>query len=233
MLEDDHTQDIYKQSLVGQILTISERVVTLRGDDPVLQLSSVCSFSVSNSLWSVLLHGIKILWEKVNFLNHIFYKLQLSSSQSCEVHVTARKGVLDSDLQIKNQSTFNNTMCSQMMHFHLILIALPKEVDWGSHPMIWFSYGFSIDKTHSLLLLLRNKSLWRFSIESRLKIISNFSLSIKCIFFFCFYQSTIPFLPCHSVCRLGNWVGLCKTTSLVERLCSSRPHPKIRYMIRN
>lgn len=123
-------------------------------------------------------------------------------------------------------------MCSQMMHFHLILIALPKEVDWGSHPMIWFSYGFSIDKTHSLLLLLRNKSLWRFSIESRFKIISNFSLSIKCIFFFCFYQSTIPFLPCHSVCRLGNWVGLCKTTSLVERLCSSRPHPKIRYMIR-
>lgn len=96
MLEDDHTQDIYKQSLVGQILTISERVVTLRGDDPVFQLSSVCSFSVSNSLWSVLLHGIKILWEKVNFLNHIFYKLQLSSSQSCEVHVTAGKGVLDS-----------------------------------------------------------------------------------------------------------------------------------------
>lgn len=78
MLEDDHTQDIYKQSLVGQILTISERVVTLRGDDPVLQLSSVCSLSVSNSLWSVLLHGIKILWGKINILNHI---LQASIKQ--------------------------------------------------------------------------------------------------------------------------------------------------------
>lgn len=113
MLEDVNTQDIYKQSLVGQILTISERVVTLRGDDPVFQLSSVCSFSVSNSLWSVLLHGIKILWEKVNFLNHIFYKLQLSSSQSCEVHVTAGKGVLDSDLQVKLKiSQHSTTLCA-------------------------------------------------------------------------------------------------------------------------
>lgn len=65
MLEDDHTQDVYKHSLVGQILTISKWVITLRGDDPVLQLGSVCSFSVSNSLWSVLLHGIKILGEKI------------------------------------------------------------------------------------------------------------------------------------------------------------------------
>lgn len=113
MLEDDHTQDIYKQSLVGQILTISEWVVTLRGDDSVLQLSSVCSFSVSNSLWSVLLHGIKILWEKVNFLNHIFYKLQLSSSQSCEVHVTAGKEVLETDLQVKLKvSQHSTTLCA-------------------------------------------------------------------------------------------------------------------------
>lgn len=83
MLEDDHTQDIYKQSLVGQILTISERVVTLRGDDPVFQLSSVCSFSVSNSLWSVLLHGIKILWEK-----NLFFKphiLQAATEQLPEL----------------------------------------------------------------------------------------------------------------------------------------------------
>lgn len=95
MLEDDYTQDIYRHGLVGQILTISKWVVTLRGDDPVLQLSSVCSFSVSDSLWSVLLHGIKILGEKnSNFLNHIFYNLQLSCSQSCEV--TARIWVLDS-----------------------------------------------------------------------------------------------------------------------------------------
>lgn len=178
MLEDDHTRDVYKQSLVGQILTISERVVTLRGDDPVLQLSSVCSFSVSNSLWSVLLHGIKILWEKVNFLNHIFYKLQLHEQfpelwSTCNSWQRGPRFWFAS--KIKSQSTFNNTMCSQMMHFHLILIALPREVDCGSHPMIWFYYGFSIDKTSNIIVAQEKVIVTlRFSIESRLKIISIF-----------------------------------------------------------
>lgn len=78
------------------------------------------------------------------------------------------------------------------------------------------------------------KSHWDFTILNRMSIENHFLFLTKhkMYLFFLFYQSTIPFLPCHSVCRLGNWVGLCKTTSLVERLCSSRPHPKIRYMIR-
>lgn len=79
------------------------------------------------------------------------------------------------------------------------------------------------------------KSHWDFTILNRMSIENHFLFLTKhkmYLFFFFFYQSTIPFLPCHSVCRLGNWVGLCKTTSLVERLCSSRPHPKIKYMIR-
>lgn len=78
------------------------------------------------------------------------------------------------------------------------------------------------------------KSHCDFTILNRMSIENHFLFLTKhkMYLFFLFYQSTIPFLPCHSVCRLGNWVGLCKTTSLVERLCSSRPHPKIKYMIR-